>query len=93
MLLLLLLIPVVALSTFENELRRLIILSVCYSFTYYSELHIVIRYTVSKLVIFGTRKRLTALFLGYCVLGFRDLGNGDVLLPRVLDIARLLSNW
>jgi len=54
------LIPVVALSSFENELRRLIILSVCYSFTYYSELHILIRYTVSKPSIYGTLKRLTA---------------------------------
>ena len=46
-LLLLLLIPVVAFGTFENEFRRLIIYTICYAFTYWAELHFLIRITVS----------------------------------------------
>lgn len=42
----------IALSTFENELRRLIIVSVCYSFTYYAEFHILIRYTAIAFQVF-----------------------------------------
>lgn len=39
------LIPVVAYGTFTNELRRLIIYSICYALTYYAELHWLIRLT------------------------------------------------
>ena len=46
-LLLLLLIPVVGFGRFENEFRRLIILTMSYAFTYYAELHWLLRLTVS----------------------------------------------
>jgi len=44
----LLLVPVVVFGKFANEFVRILILCTCYAYTYYAELHWVIRVAVSS---------------------------------------------
>lgn len=66
-LLILLLIPVIAFGTYQNEFRRLIILAVCYGFTYYAELHILIRYTAIVFHVFVIWGMETYFFREYLI--------------------------
>jgi hypothetical protein len=45
----LLLVPVIAFGNFSNEFVRILILCTCYAYTYYAELHWIIRVVVSLL--------------------------------------------
>jgi hypothetical protein len=48
--LLLLIIPVIAFGTFSNEFVRILILLTCYAYTYYAELHWIVRMLVRLLI-------------------------------------------